>query len=391
MKNFTYYQPTRIVFGAGESEKIGTYLSSISRRVLLVYGEGSVIRSGLLERVKSSLDKEGVEYVEMGGVKPNPRLSLVEKGIALVRQHGLDAVLAVGGGSVIDTAKSIGIGVKYEGDVWDFYSKGLVPQETIPVAVVLTIAAAGSECSNSNVITNDYLHLPEKRGINYDVTRPVLAVMDPTLTYTLPAYQTAAGGYDIMAHVMERYFTREEGVDFTDRMCEATLKTVIRALPIALSTPDDYDSRSQLMWASTIAHNDLLSTGRVGDWASHRMAHQPSALYDLTHGAALSIIFPAWMRYVYKSDVKRFAQFAVRVWDVESDFGDMEKTALKGIERMEDFIRKIGLPLTFTDAGIPYSRFEEMALRATGGDSFKLGTFYPLTSRDILDIYHSVI
>jgi alcohol dehydrogenase YqhD (iron-dependent ADH family) len=391
MKNFTYYQPTRIVFGRGESEKIGGYLASISRRVLMVYGQGSVVKSGLIERVKKSLEAEGIEYVLLGGVQPNPRLTLVRRGIELVREHGIDAILAVGGGSVIDTAKSIGVGVKYDGDVWDFYAGGVVPQETLPVAVVLTIAAAGSECSNSNVITNDTLPSPEKRGINYDVTRPVLAVMDPELTYTLPAYQTAAGGYDIMAHVMERYFTREEGVDFTDRMCEATLKTVIRALPIALSTPDDYDARSQLMWASTIAHNDLLSTGRVGDWASHRMAHQPSALYDITHGAALSIIFPAWMRYVYKSDVNRFAQFAVRVWEVEPDFNDLEKTALAGIERMEDFIRKIGLPLTFTEAGIPYSRFEEMASRATGGDTFKLGMFYPLTMKDILEIYHSAI
>lgn len=265
MKNFTYYQPTRIVFGRGESEKIGGYLASISRRVLMVYGQGSAVKSGLIERVKKSLEAEGIEYVLLGGVQPNPRLTLVRRGIELVREHGIDAILAVGGGSVIDTAKSIGVGVKYDGDVWDFYAGGVVPQETLPVAVVLTIAAAGSECSNSNVITNDELSSPEKRGINYDVTRPVLAVMDPELTYTLPAYQTAAGGYDIMAHVMERYFTREEGVDFTDRMCEATLKTVIRALPIALSTPDDYDARSQLMWASTIAHNDLLSTGRVGD------------------------------------------------------------------------------------------------------------------------------
>ncbi|MDD4820526.1 MAG: iron-containing alcohol dehydrogenase [Flavobacteriales bacterium] len=388
MKNFTYCMPTRVVFGAGESENIGKLLACKAKKVLLHYGMGSAVKSGLIGRVKKALDDQCIQYVELGGVHPNPRLSLVRKGIEMVHQNGIDTILAVGGGSVIDSSKAISIGSVYQGDVWDFYCGKKIPEKVMPVAVVLTIPAAGSEASNSSVITNDEGTDPDKRGINYDIIRPVLAVMDPTLTYSIPAYHTAAGGVDIMAHVMERYFTNEKNVDFTDRMCEATMKTIIRALPMVLEHPDDYSARAEMMWASTIAHNDLLSTGRLGDWASHRIAHQPSALYDLTHGAALCIIFPAWMKYVYKHDVQRFVQYAVRVWGVDQDFNNPEKTALEGIHRLEEFIKSVGMPSTFSDAGISYARFEQMADRATGGDTFTLGQFVPLTKKDIYEIYH---
>lgn len=361
----------------------------MAKKVLLHYGGRSALESGLIDRVKTSLEQAGVEYSELGGVQPNPRLSLVEKGIETVRRVGLEAVLAVGGGSVIDSSKAIAAGALYEGNVWDFFSGKATVEKALPVITVLTIPAAGSEASDSCVITNE--DGPVKKGIHSELVRPVVSVLDPTLTYTLPAYQTAAGGTDIMAHVMERYFTNEKDVDFTDRLCEATLRTIIRNLPLALANPADYAPRAEMMWASTIAHNDLLSTGRVGDWASHAIAHQPSALYDLTHGAALAIIFPAWMRYVYRHDVRRFVQFAVRVWGVEEDFSDPERTALEGIARTERFFASAGMPCTFSQAGIPYSRFGEMAERATAGDTVKIGNFVPLGRDDIYEIYHMAL
>lgn len=389
MKNFTYRQPTKIVFGAGTHEKTGEEVLPVAKKVLLHYGGRSAVESGLIDRVKESLARAVVQYVELGGVQPNPRLSLVEKGIETVRREGLEAVLAVGGGSVIDSSKAIAAGAMYEGGVWDFFSGKARVEKALPVVTVLTIPAAGSEASNSCVITNEDGQV--KKGIHSELVRPVVSVLDPTLTYTLPAYQTAAGGADIMAHVMERYFTNEKDVDFTDRLCEATLRTIIRNLPLALASPSDYAPRAEMMWASTIAHNDLLSTGRVGDWASHAIAHQPSALYDLTHGAALSIIFPAWMKYVYRHDVRRFVQFAVRVWGVEEDFSDPERTALEGIARTERFFASAGMPVTFSQAGIPYSRFGEMADRATAGDTVKIGNFVPLGRDDIYEIYHMAL
>ncbi len=386
MKNFVYSQPTKIVFGAGTPEQIGKHLAPLAQKVLLHYGGGSAVKSGLIDRVKTSLDQAGIRYCELGGVQPNPRLSLVRAGIDIVRAEGAEAILAVGGGSVIDSAKAIGVGALYEGDVWDFFRDNIAPDKCLPIVTVLTIPAAGSEASDSCVITNE--DGPVKKGIHSQAIRPRVSILDPTLTYSLPAYQTAAGGTDIMAHVMERYFTNEKDVDFTDRLCEATLKTIIQNLPIVLERPDNYPARAQMMWASTLAHNDLLSTGRVGDWASHAIAHQPSALYDLTHGAALAIVFPAWMKYVYRHDVARFAQFAVRVWGVEDDFADPERTALEGIKRMETFFASIGMPTTFSRINIPYSSFGEMANRATADGKNTVGNFVKLTRDDIYEIYH---
>ena len=388
MKNFVYSQPTEIVFGAGTHQEIGQRLEPIARRVLLVYGGHSAQKSGLLDRVRRALEASGIYYRGLGDIHPNPRLAPVEAGIDLVRRENLEGLLAVGGGSVIDTAKAIAAGAPYPGEVWDFFCGKATPQQCLPVVTLLTIPAAGSEASDSCVLTREQDDRPIKKGFHTPLLRPRLSILDPTLTYTLPAYQTAAGGVDIMAHVLERYFTREADVDLSDRLCEAVLRTVIAHLPRALEQPDDYSARAQLMWAGTLAHNDLLSAGRIGDWASHAIAHQPSALYDMTHGAALAIVLPAWMKYVYRHDVARFARFAVRVWGVEDDFAAPEKTALEGIRRTETFFASLGLPTCFSHTDIPYSSFGKMADLATANGSQTIGHFVELTRDDVYEIYH---
>jgi alcohol dehydrogenase YqhD (iron-dependent ADH family) len=383
MENFIFQNPTRIVFGKGTEAETGRETAKYAKKVLLHFGGGSVVKSGLLERVCRSLKEAGVEYVELGGVKPNPRLSLVREGIRLCREKKLGMVLAVGGGSVIDSAKAIAIGVPHSGDVWDFYLKKLPVKESLPVGVVLTIPAAGSESSNGSVITNeDGLYKKDAGG---ECMRPKFAIMNPELTFTLPPYQTACGAADIMAHVMERYFTRVSGVDFTDRLCEATLRAIIDNVPVALAQPDDYAARAQIMWASTIAHNDLLGTGRIGDWASHMIEHELSGIYDVAHGAGLAVTFPAWMKHVYKNDVARFARFAVNVWGVEPRFEWPERTALEGIGRTKNFFRDIGLPTSLPELGIKDDRLEEMAKKATAAGP--LGNFVKLGKDDVVSIY----
>ncbi|HTZ53144.1 MAG TPA: iron-containing alcohol dehydrogenase [Spirochaetia bacterium] len=383
MENFTFQNATRIVFGKGTEAETGKETARFSRRVLLHYGSGSIRKSGLYDRVCASLKSAGVDFVELGGVKPNPRLSLVREGIRLCREHRLDFILAVGGGSVIDSAKAIGIGVPSDGDVWDFYLKKRKVNEMLPVGVVLTIPAAGSEASNGSVITNEDGWY--KKDAGGECMRPKFAIMNPELTYTLPPYQTACGAADIMAHVMERYFTRVPSVDFTDRLCEATLRTIIENVPAALAEPEDYDARAQIMWASTIAHNDLLSTGRVGDWATHMIEHELSGIYDVAHGAGLAVTFPAWMKHVYKNDVTRFARFAVNVWGVEPRFDWPERTALEGIGRTKNFFRDIGLPTSLPELGVKDDRFEEMARKATAAGP--LGNFVKLGAADVVSIY----
>jgi alcohol dehydrogenase len=383
MENFIFHNPTRIIFGKGTEAETGRETARYSRRVLLHYGGGSIKKSGLYDRIRASLSAEGVDFVELGGVKPNPRLSLVREGIRLCREKRLDFILAVGGGSVIDSAKAIGVGVPAEGDVWDFYLKKNPVTEMLPLGVVLTIPAAGSESSSSSVITNEEGWF--KRDIGGECLRPKFAVMNPELTFTLPAYQTACGAADIMAHVMERYFTRVPEVDFTDRLCEATLRTIIENVPVALAEPEDYDARAQIMWASTIAHNDLLGTGRIGDWASHQIEHELSGIYDVAHGAGLAVTFPAWMRHVYKNDVGRFARFAVNVWGVEPRFDWPERTALEGIARTKGFFRDIGLPTSLPELGIMDDRLDEMARKATAAGP--VGNFVKLGRDDVVSIY----
>lgn len=385
MENFRFLSPTEIIFGRGTENQVGEQVRKYAQKVLFHYGGGSIKRTGLYARVMASLAQQGIEIVELGGVQPNPRLSLVREGIELCRREGITFILAVGGGSVIDSAKAIGVGVPYDGDVWDFYAGKAVPQATIPVGVVLTIAAAGSEASKSSVITNEDGWF--KRGINYDVIRPMFAIMNPELTFTLPPYQTACGVADIMAHVMERYFSPTPDIELLDRLCEATLKAVISSAYRVMDNPADYNARAQIMRAGTIAHNDLLSTGRIGDWASHQMEHEISAMYDLAHGAGLAIIFPAWMKYVYKQHLDRFVQFANRVWDVEVNFAHPEVTALEGIRRLERFFTDIGLPTRLSHADIGSEHLDEMAAkcRMTNGDS--VGQLVKLTRRDVLEIY----
>lgn len=385
MENFRFLSPTEIIFGRGTENQVGEQVRKYAQKVLFHYGGGSIKRTGLYARVMASLAQQGIEIVELGGVQPNPRLSLVREGIELCRREGITFILAIGGGSVIDSAKAIGVGVPYDGDVWDFYAGKAVPQATIPVGVVLTIAAAGSEASKSSVITNEDGWF--KRGINYDVIRPVFAIMNPELTFTLPPYQTACGVADIMAHVMERYFSPTPDIELLDRLCEATLKAVISSAYRVMDNPADYNARAQIMRAGTIAHNDLLSTGRIGDWASHQMEHEISAMYDLAHGAGLAIIFPAWMKYVYKQHLDRFVQFANRVWDVEVNFAHPEVTALEGIRRLERFFTDIGLPTRLSHADIGSEHLDEMAAkcRMTNGDS--VGQLVKLTRRDVLEIY----
>lgn len=383
MDNFTFSQPTRIVFGRDVENRVGEEVRKYGKRVLLHYGGGSIRRTGLYDRVVASLEKAGVEWKELGGVQPNPRLSLVREGISLCRRWGADIILAVGGGSVIDSAKAIAVGVPYDGDVWDFYSGKAVPEKALPVGVILTIAAAGSEASSGSVITNeDGLY---KVGTGAKCMRPVFALCNPQLTCTLPPYQTACGVVDILADIMERYFTPQRDVDFTDRLCEAAMISIMENARRVMADPNDYNARAEIMWGGTVAHNDILGVGRRGDWSSHRVEHELSALYDIAHGAGLAIVFPAWMKHVYKYDIPRFKQFAERVFGVSSDGRSDEEVAVEGISRLEGFFNEIGLPTTISKAGLPVDQLDTMAQKCAQGSS-EVGNYAKLTFDTVLRI-----
>lgn len=381
MINFTFSSPTKIIFGRGVEADVGAETAKHSKRVLLHFGGGSAEKSGLLGRVRESLKSAGVEWVELGGVQPNPRISLVREGRELCRKNKLDFILAVGGGSVIDSSKAIALSFAYEGDPWDFYEYKTFPMQALGIGVVLTIPAAGSESSTSSVLSNDETSM--KRGCKSEMLRPRFAFMNPELTYTLPPYQTASGAADIMAHIMERYFTNVQNVALTDRLCEAALRTVIDNLPKVLANPEDYDARAEIMWAGSLAHNDLLGTGREGDWASHGIEHELSALYDVAHGAGLAVIFPAWMKFVWKHDVPRFARFATEVWGVEADWLNSEHAAQEGIRRMEAFFAASGLPVRLQDLEMPLDRLDEIAARAVMKGNGFLGKFVELDAHEI--------
>ena len=386
MKDFNYCAPTRVIFGKNTELEVGKALKNAgATRVLMQYGGGSIKKSGLYDRVVKAIRDEGIELFELGGVQSNPHLSLVRKAIEIVREQKIDYLLAVGGGSAIDSTKATAVGAVYDGDVWDFYCGKAVPKKAMPVGVVLTIPAAGSEGSNSSVITNEDGWI--KRGLGCDLTRPAFAIYNPELTYSLPAYQTAAGATDIMAHIMERYFTNEPDVDMTDRLCESVLKTIIRQAPVAVKEPDNYVARAEMMWASTVAHNDFLSCFRVGDWSSHQLSHELSGMYDATHGAALAVAFPAWMTYVYKHDVQRFCRFAVEVMGVEMDFFHPEETALKGIAALRAFFKSIGMPTTLSELGVPEDKLDVLADKVKRGADGTTGQFVKLTRDDCLKTY----
>ncbi len=391
MNNFTFYSPTYFVFGKEEENNTGKYVKRFGgTKVLIHYGGGSIVRSGLLDRVKASLHSEGLSYVELGGVKPNPRSGLVYEGIELCKKENVDFVLAVGGGSTIDSAKAIAAGAVYDGDFWDFYS-GKPVTEALPVATVLTIAAAGSEGSSGSVITKEEGML--KRSAGGDAMRPVFSVMNPALTQTLPAYQTACGVTDIMAHLFERYFTNTADVEATDRVLEGLLLTMIHEAPKVIENPDDYQARANIMWAGMMAHNDCCGVGREQDWASHDMEHELSALYDCAHGAGLAVTFPAWMEYNMKHDVMRFAQVANRVWGCAMDFQHPEVTAKAGINAFRAFLRSIGMPQTLAELGGKEEDIPYLAHTAAygNGNVGTLGSFVVLQEKDMENIYRMML
>lgn len=349
MQNFSFYSPTFFEFGKDTENKAGELVKQFGgSKVLIHYGGGSVVRSGLLDRVKKSLEKEGIEYVELGGVKPNPRSGLVYEGIDLCKKEKVDFVLAVGGGSTIDSSKAIAAGVVYDGDFWDFYM-GKRIEEALPVGTILTIAAAGSEGSPDSVITKEEGMF--KRGATGDAIRPKFSILNPALTQTLPPYQTAAGITDIMAHLHERYLTNTKEVEVTDRLIEALLLTMVHEGPRVIEDPNNYEARANIMWAGMMAHNNAVGVGRSQDWNSHEIEHELSALYDCAHGAGLAVTMPAVFKYVYKHDVMRFAKLAVRVWGCQMDFDHPETTALAGIACLENYLRSIGMPLSFKELG----------------------------------------
>ena len=384
MDNFIFQNPTKIIFGKGTENKVGKEVSKHSKKILLHYGGGSIKTTGLYDRVISSLKKAGIDYIELAGVKPNPRLSLVQEGIKLCRENNIGFILAVGGGSVIDSSKAIAMGVPYSGDVWDFYIGKIEIKDALPIGTILTIPASGSESSTASVITNEDGFY--KLGVNSAFIYPKFSILNPELTFTLPKYQVACGSADIMAHLMERYFTNSEHVELMDRLIESTMKTVINNVTTVLEQPHNYDAWAEIMWSGTIAHNNLLNTGRVGDWSSHAIEHELSGIYDVTHGAGLTVVFPAWMKYVYKHDINRFAQFAVRVWNVENSFWSPEKTAIEGIKKLENFFKSIGLPTNLKELGIIDDRLDEMASKATKCDTSTVGNFIKLKKNDVYSI-----
>ena len=376
MNNFTFYSPTLFAFGDGEEKNTGALARRFGgTRVLLVYGGGSVKRNGAYDTVTASLTDAGIPFTELGGVQANPRSGKVYEGIETVRREGCDFLLALGGGSVIDTAKAIGFGALYDGDFWDFFTGKARIESTLPVGVVLTIAAAGSEGSDSCVITLEEGNL--KWGCpKTDVIRPKFAVLNPRLTCSLPAYQTASGAVDMMAHICERYFSNTPDVALTDRLCEALLKTIVDAASKAIADPGDYAARADLMWAGMLAHNNSCGVGRDQDWASHQIEHELSAFYDCAHGAGLAVVMPAWMEYVLSHDPMRFARFAVNVFGCEMDFARPERTARQGVARLRDFFRALGMPTTFAEIGARAEDIPAMAAhRAEKPGGFPFGNF----------------
>lgn len=385
MNNFNFYSPTEFVFGKERENECGKYVRKYGgHKVLIHYGGGSVVRSGLLDRVKKSLEAENIPYLELGGVMPNPRDVLVYEGIKLCKENDVDFILAVGGGSVIDSAKAIAVGVTYDGDFWDFYIEKAKISAAIPVATVLTIAAAGSEGSGDSVITKE--DGMWKRGAGSEYMRPKFSVMNPELTCTLPPYQTACGVTDIMAHVFERYFTNTKEVEITDRLCEAVLSTMVYEAPRVIADPNNYEARANIMWAGTVAHNGIVGVGRAQDWNSHGIEHELSGLYDCAHGAGLAVVMPAWMDYVMKHDVMRFAQMAQRVFGVPMNYGNPEDTAKKGIEAFRSFLKSIGMPLNFEELGAKKEDIPQLVEKFGLGEDGRTGGFVELSSKDVENI-----
>ena len=401
MRDFIYYAPTEVVFGRNAEEQVARLVRKYGgNKVLVHFGGGSVKRSGLLDRVCGLLSEAGVDYLLFGGVVPNPRLALVHEGIELCRREGVDLILAVGGGSVMDSAKAIAYGVPYAGDVWDFFCGKAKPASALPVGVVVTNPATGSEMSDSCVITNEAFK--DKRGYSSPLGRCKFAVSNPSLTFTLPAYQTAAGVADIMMHTMERYFSNDMDMALTEALAEALLRTMKEYAYRVLADPADYQARAQIMWGGSLAHNGLTECGMLRDWANHKMEHELSGMFDVTHGAGLTALWPTWARYVYKSNVERFVRFAVNVMGVPdascspagasdpSGAFSPEDLALQGIAAMEQFYKDIGMPVSIPELlGRPISDAEiaELARRCSHAGTITVGNLRVLTQEDIAAIY----
>jgi len=388
MLNFQYYTPTKVVFGKDTDLEIGALVKSEDcKKVLIHYGSASAEKSGLLDRVRGALSSEGIAYAELGGVVPNPRLSKVYEGIALCKKEGVDFILAVGGGSVIDSAKAIGYGAAEEGDVWELYDYKRQAKACLPVGVILTIAAAGSEMSNSSVITKEDGWI--KRGYGSELCRPRFAVMNPELTYTLPHYQTMSGCTDILMHTMERYFNKSGSMEMTDRISEALLNVVMKSAKVLRTEPENYEARAEVMWAGSLSHNDLTGCGNDGgDWSSHRLEHELGGMFDVAHGAGLAAVWGSWARYVFEEGLDRFSAFAWNVMDVSRDFPPKE-AALAGIEAMEDFFRSIDIPVSVSDLGVELTeeQIDELAEKCSIGDTITIGVIKKLKKSDMAEIY----
>ena len=389
MRDFNFYAPTEVIFGKQSEEQVARLVRHYGgTRVLVHFGGQSAKRSGLLDKIIALLDADGISHVELGGVVPNPRLSLVKKGVALCRDEKVDFILAIGGGSVIDSAKAIGYGVGYEGEPWDFWTGKAVPASCLPIGVVLTIPAAGSEMSSSCVITNDENN--DKRGVNSNLCRCKFCIMNPERTFTLPAYQTAAGATDIMMHTMERYFTVYDDMTLTDAIAEALMRTVKDSAMEVMRNPTDYRHRAQIMWAGSLSHNDLTECGSTKDFATHRLEHELSAMFDVTHGAGLAAIWGSWARFVLPGHEARFARFATNVMGVDCDFTDLRRTAERGIEATERFFSSLGMPVSIHELlgrDITDDEIEEMARRASHDGQITLGNIRVLKREDMVEIY----
>lgn len=389
MIDFKYYTPTEVVFGKQSEEKVAQLIKRYGgSKVLIHYGGQSAMRSGLLDKICNQLKADNINYITLGGVVPNPRLSKVQEGIELGRRENVDFILAVGGGSVIDSAKAIAYGVGYNGNVWDFYSGKAKATTFVPLGTVLTIPAAGSEMSDSSVITNEDGDI--KRGYSNNISRPKFAIMNPERTFTLPPYQTAAGVTDIMMHMMERYFSHDGDMTVTDNLTESLLRTMKECVFAVLKNPNDYRNRAQIMWGGSLAHNGLTGCGREEDWATHEIEHELSGMFDVTHGAGLAAVWPSWARFVMKEDISRFVRFAVNVMDVENDYTDPEATALKGIEAMERFYHAIGMPINIHELigrEVTDEEIKEMARKCTNNYTTTQGHFKVLNAADIEQIY----
>ena len=389
MKDFNYYAPTEVVFGEQSEEQVARLVKKYGgTKVLVHYGGQSAVRSGLLDKVCGLLSEEGVEFVKLGGVVPNPRLSLAQEGIELCRKENVDFILAVGGGSVIDSAKCIAYGVCFNGNVWDIYLGKAVPTTMLPLAAVLTIPAAGSEMSESSVITNEDGDV--KLGYSNALSRPKFAIMNPRRTFTLPPYQTAAGVTDMIMHTMERYFSKDDDMDLTTDLAEALMRRMKTAVFDVLRNPEDYRQRAQIMWGGSLAHNGLTGCGVSDDWATHQLEHELSGMFDVTHGAGLAAIWPSWARYVMHENLSRFVRFAVNVMDVPNDFADPEGTALKGIEAMERFYHAIGMPINIRELigrDITDEEIKEMTRKCSRDYTSTCGCLKVLKADDMEAIY----